>query len=538
GACSWLPCKRSAGKALQMTSPCDPLDRLFADLGDTFGALPAISDGRALSLSYTDLARVAAETRNALRALGLARQDRLAVVLPQSVPAILAWIGAASALTTLPFRSRTTAFEAADLMARAGVRAVLVPLDGAEAAREAAAGLALPVLDYAWNGALRRLDLSGPALGPAAPDQPAAPHDLAVLYTTSGTTGRPRIVPRIHRASTDTMRASIIDSALGPGARTLLIPPATTPFGQTEFLFSCSIGALTIVAGQIDPSGVEDMVTRFDVDWITLTPAHIAFWTRQRAETPLPRLPRLRWVACGAGSLTDQLRAAAEAALGVPVLNLFGSSENLRVSLERIPRDLAEGTAGWPITEVRVVEDNGTDAAPGAVGILLVRGPSVFSGYLDDPEATARAFTPDGWQITGDRAILHPDGSLSVLGRDSDLIDRGGDKIDPAEVEAVLLAHPGVADCAVFAVPDASYGHAPAAAVHLAPDAAVTIRDLRRWLLDHLAPHKAPRQIVLTGPLPRTATGKIRRAALADLLPAPPSPTSHPTRGRAAEPPT
>ncbi|MGI9253654.1 MAG: hypothetical protein ACR2J8_07900, partial [Thermomicrobiales bacterium] len=104
-------CRNFATEADQMASSCDTLDQLFADLGNTFGALPAISDGRALTLSYTDLARVAAETRAALRALGLARQDRLAVILPQSVPAILAWIGAASALTTLPLRSQTAAFE-------------------------------------------------------------------------------------------------------------------------------------------------------------------------------------------------------------------------------------------------------------------------------------------------------------------------------------------------------------------------------------------------------------------------------------------
>ncbi|MGH2617957.1 MAG: AMP-binding enzyme [Thermomicrobiales bacterium] len=146
-----------------------------------------------------------------------------------------------------------------------------------------------------------------------------------------------------------------------------------------------------------------------------------------------------------------------------------------------------------------------------------MRGPRVFPGYLDDPEANAEAFLPGGWFRTGDLGFLDDAGFLHLTGRLGEVINRGGEKIDPCEVDAALASHPAVADAAVFAVPDARLGQDVVAAIVLKPGMRATPRALRRWLFDHLAAYKVPRRIWFVGDLPRTATGKVRRGELARL---------------------
>jgi acyl-CoA synthetase (AMP-forming)/AMP-acid ligase II len=150
------------------------------------------------------------------------------------------------------------------------------------------------------------------------------------------------------------------------------------------------------------------------------------------------------------------------------------------------------------------------------VGEIWVRGPKVVSGYLDDPEATAGAFLPGGWYRTGDTGYLDDEGFLFVTGRLNELINRGGDKIAPAEVDGALLAHPAVRDAAAFAVPDKRLGEDVVAAVVLNDGQTATPRELRRWLLNRLSPHKAPRRIWFVPELPRTATGKVQRGVLSE----------------------
>lgn len=504
-----------------MTAICQTLEQFFSEQARRHDAAPALSDGIGLTISYRDLDRIAGEIRADLRALGLARQDRIAVIVPQVVPAALAMLGAAAALTVLPFHPRHTAGEAADLMTRAGVRALLAPRGSEDGGSAAAADLGVPVLEFAWDPSRSRLAITGRAVGPAAADVPAVPGDYASLLHTSGTTGRPRIAPRTQAATIGVARNSIMDATLGPGNRSVVIPPLPYAFGQNDVMAILSTGALAILAGAIDPSDVSGIVHAYSPDWLVLTPAHLATWTRQHCDQAGDRPTTVRWVASGGAALTDDLHAEAERTLGIPVLNVYGSSETGMMSFQSFPPAAMHGNAGHPVMDLRVVDDEGRDLPPGQPGRLLANGPTVFPGYLDDPEATARAFAADGWHVTGDRAILHADGSLSLLGRGDAVINRAGDKIDPAEVEAALRAHAAVRDCAVFAVPHPRFGNEPAAVVQLAPGASVSQRDLRRWLLDRLSPQKVPRRIMVVESMPRTPTGKIPRAALAALLDGP-----------------
>jgi acyl-CoA synthetase (AMP-forming)/AMP-acid ligase II len=147
----------------------------------------------------------------------------------------------------------------------------------------------------------------------------------------------------------------------------------------------------------------------------------------------------------------------------------------------------------------------------------VVRGPAVFTGYLDDPAANAAAFTPDGWFRTGDIGYLDEDGFLYLQGRANEIINRGGENIAPAEVDRVLQSHPAVAEAAVFGVPDARFGEDLIAAVVIRAGMSVSPRELRAWMLDRLSPSKTPHRLWVIDAIPRTPTGKVQRGELARL---------------------
>ena len=161
-----------------------------------------------------------------------------------------------------------------------------------------------------------------------------------------------------------------------------------------------------------------------------------------------------------------------------------------------------------------MLDERGADLPPGTPGEVVIRGETLFSGYLEDAAANAAAFLPGGWFRTGDLGYVDEDGYLYLIGRLNELINRGGEKIAPLEVDRALLTHPAVAEAAAFAVPDARLGEDVVAAVVLRPGAAATARELRRWLLERLTPYKAPRRIWFVERLPRTPTGKVQRGEL------------------------
>jgi acyl-CoA synthetase (AMP-forming)/AMP-acid ligase II len=197
------------------------------------------------------------------------------------------------------------------------------------------------------------------------------------------------------------------------------------------------------------------------------------------------------------------------------VLNSYSATETgLIATALPPPAGRRRDSVGRPILDLRVLDANGADAGPGIPGEIWVRTPPMFSEYLDDAAANAAALRPDGWYRTGDLGYLDEDGFLFLTGRAGELINRGGDKIAPAEVDAALCAHPAVAAAGAFAIPDARWGEDVAAAVVLKDGQCLSAWELRVWALERLSPHKAPRQIWFVPELPRTALGKVQRSEL------------------------
>jgi acyl-CoA synthetase (AMP-forming)/AMP-acid ligase II len=231
-----------------------------------------------------------------------------------------------------------------------------------------------------------------------------------------------------------------------------------------------------------------------------------------------PRQPSsLRFVRVTAAAISPEICDELERLLGVAVLPSYSSSEAGAIAATLPPpAPYKRGSTGRLVQEARIVDDAGRDVGPREAGEIWVRSPKLFAGYLDDPGMNAAAFQPDGWFRTGDVGYLDEDGFLFLTGRRNELINRGGAKISPAEVDAALLAHPAVRAAATFGVPDERLGEDIVAAVVLEDSAAVPSRILRAWLLDRLAPFKTPRRIWFVADLPRTASGKPQRRLLAE----------------------
>ncbi len=469
----------------------------------------------ARSLSWADLEREALDVHAALVHLGVAPGDVVAVLLDSAeLPLLLhgAWLAGA---VVLPLNLRLTPPEIAFLLRDARAR-WLVHGD------EALATLAAAALEEVQSGepsgghpVSEPLPFSQLVSGPSRARRPAqdpAPLDLeaplAVLYT-SGTTGRPK--GAVLTAGNFLASARASQQLLGsrPGDRCLACLPLFHVGGLSILVRALLVGSSVHVHPGFDATAVArslevDGVT--DVSFVANTLARV-LEARGDARAPAD----LRCILVGGGPVPDALLRRARA-LGYPVAPTYGLTEATSQVATRAPGDSrACGLRPLPGVRVRV------DAAPGGSGEILVRGPTVMRGYLGRDEETARALR-GGWLHTGDVGRLHADGTLTVLDRRSDLIVSGGENVYPAEIEAVLLEHPGVAEAGVGSLPDDRYGARPIAwwvPVESASGRPPDEESLARFCRSRLAAFKVPVRFHRVGALPRTAAGKLRRADLA-----------------------
>ncbi|MEN9938228.1 MAG: hypothetical protein RLZZ387_4807 [Chloroflexota bacterium] len=473
-----------------------------------------------LAWSFARLSDEADAAARRLRALGAAEEDRVALLLRNGPPfAALVHAAPRAGVWLVPLNTRLAAAELAWQLADSGARLLIYDAATrllAEQIRPLTAGVRFVAADraalLAGDACLDEIPQDGTPLRDTI--------DLGDVHTiiyTSGTTGRPKGAMLTY----GNHWWSAVGSALNLGTHADDRWLAPLPFFHVGGLAILMRGTIYGIAAVIPESNDAAAINRaIDEQRVTIVSVVATLLQRvldDRGDRPFPAW--LRCVLLGGGPAPRPLLDAC-AARGVPVVQSYGLTEAASQVATLAPADaLARlGSAGKPLlpNEIRIERD-GAAATPGEVGEILVRGPSVMRGYINRPDATEAALRGE-WLRTGDLGYLDPQGFLYVVDRRDDLIISGGENVYPAEVEAVLLAHPDVAEAAVVGAPDQRWGQVPVAFVALRPGAPADEAALLAHCAGRMARYKTPRAIQIVESLPRNATGKLLRFQLRDRL--------------------
>jgi O-succinylbenzoic acid--CoA ligase len=418
--------------------------------------------------------------------------------------------------TLIPLNTRLSADEIAWQLQDSGARLLIVdettaPL--ALAAHERFAGFELVSADQPVEGivALDTIPQAEVALRESV--ELSAVH--SIVYT-SGTTGRPKGAMLTYGNHWWSALGSALNLGTQPDDCWLACMPLFHVGGMAILLRSVIYGIPAVIQPGFDPASVNRAIDDEGVTIVSVVATMLQRMLAERGERPYPAT--FRCALLGGGPAPRPLLEEC-ARRGLPVVQTYGLTETGSQVATLAPRDaLAKlGSAGKPLypNQVRILDANGNDAPPGEAGEIVVRGPVVTKGYADRPEETARALR-DGWLHTGDLGYLDDDGYLSVLDRRTDLIVSGGENVYPAEVEAVLLAHPAVEEACVVGIADGEWGQRVVATVHLGNGDVLDISELISFCRARLAGYKVPREIRFMDELPRNAAGKLLRRVLRD----------------------
>ena len=473
-------------------------------------------------MTREQLNRAVAKVGSALRGLGIGQRDTVAMVMPNGpemaalFPAVACW--AIAAPLNAAYREDEFDFYLGDLDAKAIV--VVSGQDSPVRAVAAKRGIAIIELSPDTGGPAGAFTLSVPSLDTGLPNP--GPDHVALVLHTSGTTSRPKIVPLSHRNLTASARNIAATLALTPEDRSLVIMPMFHIHG----LVGAHLSSLWAGASVFCPPGFNALkfyswLNESGATWYTAVPTmHQAILSRADRNADVIRKQCLRLIRSSSSSLPPQVMAELERGFGCPIIESYGMTEaahqmasNPLPPLMRKPGSV--GRAAGP--EVAIMGPDGSLLPGGSVGEIVIRGENVTSGYTNNPKANGEAFN-NGWFRTGDQGAIDAEGYLSLTGRLKEIINRGGEKIAPREVDEVLMDHPAVAQVVTFGMPHEKLGEDVAAAVVLKEGQTLTEQDLRRFAATKLADFKVPRKVLFLDEIPKGPTGKIQRIGLAERL--------------------
>jgi len=472
------------------------------------------------ALTYTGLGEQIGAVAQALAAAGLGRGQRVAVALPHGPEFAVAVLAACCAVTCAPLNDQLTEEALASLLAAMRVQALIAMAGVETSATRAARRLSIPRIDLlvAPGAPAGAFELAATRKAAAVAAEPPGLDDIALLTHTSGTTGLPKVMPFEHWRMAESARNRVELAAIVPTDRCL----AVVPFHSTVAIRRGLLPALLAGSSVICPRALDaaTLVTLLDTMRPTqlLAPPVVQIAMAEEFERRGPhRVPCLRFVTSAFAALETDVRQRIERTFGVPVTESYGMAECGSIADTPLPPQFVPPrSVGRPHTlEVAVVDDAGRFLDPGEPGEIVVRGPEVFAGYENDAEANRAAFR-DGWFRTGDAGRIDREGFIYLVGRIKDMINRGGNKVSPAEVEDALRHHASVAEAAAFGVPHPTLGEDVFAAV-VPRDPGLTEGELRRFVRSRLAPVRRPTRILLLERLPRGTLGKVSRSELASL---------------------
>jgi acyl-CoA synthetase (AMP-forming)/AMP-acid ligase II len=474
-------------------------------------------------LSYAGLRALIERTGNALAGQGIAPGDRVGIVLDNGPEMAASFLSVASAATAAPlnpgYRAEEFEFYLTDLRAK-----LLIVRGGADSpAIGVAERLNIPIArlvpEPEQGAGSFHLELPRPGSTARAV---ASPESIALVLHTSGTTSRPKIVPLTQQNLAVSARNVSSTLGLTVSDRGLVIMPLFHIHGLVASLLApLSAGGEVCCSPGFNALKFFSWFTEVKPTWYSGVPTmHQAILLRAAKNPEALSGHRLRFIRSSSSALPPTVLAELERVFGVPVLEAYGMTEaaHQMASNPMPPATRKPGTVGVAAgPEVRVVDTTGSPVGPGATGEIVIRGPNVMREYESNPQANAEAFYGD-WFRTGDQGVMDGEGYLSITGRLKEIINRGGEKISPREVDEILMEHPAVHQCVCFAMPHQMLGEEVAAAIVLRQGAAATDQDLRRFAAERLADFKVPRKILILEQIPVGPTGKLQRIGLAQKL--------------------
>ena len=488
---------------------------------------PAISAPARLPLSFGALRQLIADTLAQLNALGIGRSDRVAIVLPNGPEMASCFMACARGVASAPlnpaYRAEEFEFYLSDLKAKA----LIVEQGSASPAIEVAQKLGLRLIDLipqtdqgAGSFVLRPREASADA--PAAQGGDAQPGDVSMVLHTSGTTSRPKIVP-LSQANLAASAANIRQTLqFGPSDCGLNIMPLFHIHGLIAgVLAPLAAGSQVFCTPGFNALKFFAWMDEAKPSWYTAVPTmHQAIVSRASKNVEVIARHPLRFLRSSSSSMPPQVITELEAAFGAPLIESYGMTEasHQMASNPLPPAQRKPGTVGMAAgPEIAIMAADGSLLARGDTGEIVIRGANVTDGYENNPQANAEGWTA-GWFRTGDQGVMDAEGYLSITGRLKEIINRGGEKISPREVDEILMDHPAVAQVVCFGMPHPKLGEEVAAVVVLREGQAADERTLQAFVAGRAADYKVPKKILFMDEIPKGATGKLQRIGLAQKL--------------------
>ena len=490
-------------------------------------AATAISAPSRMPLSYEGLRALVGTTLSSLNALGVGRNDRVAIVLDNGPEMAACYMACASGTTSAPLNPAYRADEFEFYLSDLHAKALIVERGSTSPAVEVAHRLGVRVVDLAVPagapaGSFILASRDGGAGSPAASGGYSQAADVGMVLHTSGTTSRPKIVPLSVAnlcASAANIRDTLNFTAEDIGLNIMplfhihgLIAGVLAPLSAGSQVF-CTPGfnALKFFAWMDEAKPT----------WYTAVPTmHQAIVARAKGNAEIIRRNPLRFLRSSSSSMPPQVMKELEEIFGAPLIEAYGMTEatHQMASNPLPPKSRKPGTVGLPAgPEIAIMDQGGSLLGPDKTGEIVIRGANVTAGYENNPTANEEGYL-NGWFRTGDQGAMDADGYISITGRLKEIINRGGEKVSPREVDEIIMDHPAVAQVVCFGMPHPKLGEEVAAVVVFKEGATATERELQDFVARRAADYKVPKKILFMEDIPKGATGKLQRIGLAQKL--------------------
>ncbi len=477
------------------------------------------------ALSFGALRALVQRTLDSLNALGIGRNDRVAIVLANGPEMATCFLSAACGVTTAPLNPAYRADEFEFYLSDLNAKALIVEHDSTSPAIEVAARLGVRLLDLVPGSAagdftLRPRDGAGGA--PATNGGTAQPDDISMVLHTSGTTSRPKIVPLSQRNLCASARNIGRTLQFTPADRGLNIMPLFHIHGLIAGVLSpLAAGSQVYCTPGFNALKFFGWMDEARPTWYTAVPTmHQAILSRAGKNAEVIARHPLRFIRSSSSSMPPQVIRELEEVFKAPLIESYGMTEAChQMASNPLPpaarKPGSVGIAAGP--EVAIMAEDGSLLPRGEIGEIVIRGDNVTAGYENNPKANAEAFM-NGWFRTGDQGAMDAEGYVSLTGRLKEIINRGGEKVSPREVDEILMDHPAVAQVVCFGMSHPKLGEEVAACVVLREGQAVTERELQDFVGKRAADFKVPKKILFMDEIPKGATGKLQRIGLAAKL--------------------